>query len=821
MVTAAVYDISPESSAITWLVQQGQDLWLSDFGAPEKEDGWDRTLEDHVLAVVRAIRYIKEVTGQPVHLAGYSQGGMFAYMAAAYIEDEAIASVITFGSPVDLHRNMPLKMHDSIASRLLSVTGQALKGPINELKGVPGILNSIGFKLVNPQQELKYLFKMMGLMHDEEALKRLLPKRRFLGGEGFIAWPGPALRTFVEEYVVRNRLLSGGFVIEGKSTSLMEITAPILCFTGTRDELVRPAAVRAIRHVVAHDQIHEVVVEAGHFGLVVGSKAMSEVWPKVSEWTAWHAGHRPRPFYLDPQEQPSVTPPPKEIPSHPAEQPSLFVELASGMVDQLWKRLGHASVRVTNAVHGMRWQLPRMLRALRIQDETRMSMSRLLAEQAASIPDEPFFFWRDQVHTYEQANRWVDRLVVQLWGQGIKPHDNVGINMHNHPAYLIAVAALMRIGAVPVLLSPQWDKGTLQAAIETCGLSSCLLDQHTVTKWPDTLVLPRIALLSPHHHEAIPEGVDTVILRPDASDQLPPRMEPDPGRAKDVALVLFTAGTTGPPKAIPITHRRWSVGALSSAAAATVTPNDTVYCGIPLYRSSGMLIAVGGALVGGARLILAPDFQRTAVQDLKRLGVSVVFYTAQTAPTLLEMFGPHGTRPRSLRLLAGRGMPPFVWEALDTAFPDLQIIEFYGTAEGHAVMVNLTGEKIGSVGRPLFAQNQSALVRYDQEEDALVLDETGALLSCLPGEEGLLLCQIDEENKPFPFASYVDPSLLEENVFRDVFVPGDRWFVTQDIFRQDTSGDYWFLHPLTRPAQWTRPIASPEDDRLDEGSDLR
>src|SRR5687768_3856014 len=77
MLTAEIYDVSPELSAVAALGRRGVDAWVCDFGAPEREEGgMSRTLDDHVKAVSRAIDRVRAVTGRDVHLAGYSQGGM-------------------------------------------------------------------------------------------------------------------------------------------------------------------------------------------------------------------------------------------------------------------------------------------------------------------------------------------------------------------------------------------------------------------------------------------------------------------------------------------------------------------------------------------------------------------------------------------------------------------------------------------------------------------------------------------------------------------------------------------------------------------------
>ena len=92
MLAAEVYDVSPAlERGRRSCTRGGADPWVVDFGAPEHEEGGlERTLADHVVAVCDAVDRVREATGRDVHLAGYSQGGMFCYQAAAYRRGEGI-----------------------------------------------------------------------------------------------------------------------------------------------------------------------------------------------------------------------------------------------------------------------------------------------------------------------------------------------------------------------------------------------------------------------------------------------------------------------------------------------------------------------------------------------------------------------------------------------------------------------------------------------------------------------------------------------------------------------------------------------------------
>lgn len=118
MMSADVYDVTPETGAVGLLHSMGLDPWVVDFGSPDQEEGgWGRTLTDHIVALDEIIDRVHDYTGRAVHLSGYSQGGMFCYQAAAYRRSRGIASLVTFGSPVDTLAALPFGIPDAVAVR--------------------------------------------------------------------------------------------------------------------------------------------------------------------------------------------------------------------------------------------------------------------------------------------------------------------------------------------------------------------------------------------------------------------------------------------------------------------------------------------------------------------------------------------------------------------------------------------------------------------------------------------------------------------------------------------------------------------------------
>src|SRR3954470_10195348 len=116
MMSADMWDVTREDGAVGILHASGLDCWVIDFGSPDKiEGGMQRTLADHIVALSQAIDTVKDVTGQDVHLVGYSQGGMWSYQVAAYRRSKDLASIVAFGSPVDTLAALPMGIPANLA----------------------------------------------------------------------------------------------------------------------------------------------------------------------------------------------------------------------------------------------------------------------------------------------------------------------------------------------------------------------------------------------------------------------------------------------------------------------------------------------------------------------------------------------------------------------------------------------------------------------------------------------------------------------------------------------------------------------------------
>jgi putative long chain acyl-CoA synthase len=809
MVATEIYDIAPDVSAVAALGRMGVDVWVVDFGAPEREEGgMKRTLDDHVRAVSDSIAQIAQLTGKSVHLAGYSQGGMFAYQAAAYRRSKDLASVITFGSPVDLHRSLP-RISDQITERIVGGLQRAIDLPLQRIEGLPGFFTSTGFKFLSARKEVAQLVEFVGKLHDRQALEKREAKRLFLGGGGFVAWPGPALRKFVDEIIVANRMSSGGFVIDGQTLTLADIRCPILYMLGDRDTMGRAAAVRGIRDAVpATTEVYEVKLEAGHFGLVVGSTALTITWPTVVDWLRHVSEGAMPPKHAHAVYETDRTEQAEEEDEHEDEDVDdvedddfndvlgelqydlgLAQEVVGKTAHAIWDRLGDVGQDLTDYLDNLRWQVPRLTKLRRLSDDTRISLGQVLSEQAAAIPDRTFFLWKGRAFTYADSNRRVDAVVRGLIAVGARPGQRVGVMMRSRPSHMSMVAALSRLGAVAVLLSPDTPDAALPRALDAGEVELLVTDPEAAARARASFGGKLCVLGGVGERRALPQGViDMESIDPGAVP-LPPWYRPDPGRARDLAMVFVTSGKTDPPRASRITNRRWAFSALGAAATCTLTTRDTVYCCLPLHHPAGTLVAAGSALVGGARLALASTFDpETFWDEVRRYGVSVVFYAGEMCRRLVD--APHvvGEQNHPVRLFAGSGMRQDVWRRLLDRFGRAGVLEFYASTEASAVLANASGAKVGAVGRPLPGSPELAVAAYDFDADDFARDASGRLVRARIDEPGMLIARLDS-SRGIADLAHIAPG----RILRDAFASGDTWFVTGDVLRVDSGGDFWFV----------------------------
>ena len=276
---------------------------------------------------------------------------------------------------------------------------------------------------------------------------------------------------------------------------------------------------------------------------------------------------------------------------------------------------------------------------------------------------------------------------------------------------------------------------------------------------------------------------------------------------RDRALLIYTSGTTGAPKAANVSHARvlewssWFAGMMNSQ------PDDRLYNCLPMYHSTGGVVAIGAILARGGSILIRKRFSASRFWDDLVDGNCTIFqyigelcrYLLHTAPHPLE-------NAHRLRMCCGNGLRGDVWTRFQQRFGVPRILEFYAATEGNVSLYNCEG-KPGAIGRiPTFLADRFpvALIRIDPETGEALRDESGRCIRCRNNEPGEAIGKIvtASQSPARHFDGYTDPEATNRKLLDNVFVAGDRWFRTGDLMRKDEAGYFYFVDRLGDTFRW-------------------
>ncbi|WP_448060104.1 AMP-binding protein [Cellulomonas hominis] len=416
---------------------------------------------------------------------------------------------------------------------------------------------------------------------------------------------------------------------------------------------------------------------------------------------------------------------------------------------------------------------------------------------ARDLPDRAAVDFMGAATSYRELAAAVSRGAQALHDLGVRPGDRVGLALPNCTSHVVAFYAVLRLGAVVVEHNPTYTEGELAHQLADSGATVVIAWEKTVpallAAQPRTSVrtviavdvsadLPagkRLVLRLPVSKArrtraalrgAVPKGTPVwhhLVARTAPLDPAHPVPE-----AQDVALLQYTGGTTGTPKAAVLTHRNLVANTVQGAAWTGSAPGtEVVYGVLPFFHAFGLTLCLTYPARIGATLVAFPNFDPATVLAAQRRRPGTFL---PAVPPMLDRLTTAATKAgvdlTSFRFAFSGAMAlaPHTARAWEQSTGGLAV-EGYGMTETSPI----------ALGNPLSADRRpGALGLPFPSTEIRVVDQEDPTRDVAEGETGELLIR-----GPQVFAGYWGrPQETAEQLL------ADGWLRTGDVVSIDESG---------------------------------
>ncbi|MBC9225528.1 AMP-binding protein [Aeromicrobium sp. 636] len=389
------------------------------------------------------------------------------------------------------------------------------------------------------------------------------------------------------------------------------------------------------------------------------------------------------------------------------------------------------------------------------------------------IPDEPITAgleraakkWPDRIATdflgatatYAETEQAVRRAMVVLRDLGVKAGDRVALVLPNSPSHLVAYHAALRLGAVVVDLNPTYTQAELTHLLADCGATYALVWHKAVETVLAARGQTRVKVVSVDISRDLPASAQLLLKLPvkaarEKRDALRGTVPADildwhtlvkkargevaaaEVHGDDLALLQYTGGTTGTPKAAMLTHRNLVANVVHGQAWVSFREGEeTVYGVLPFFHAFGLTFCLNLPGYIGATLVMFPNFDPEAVLaafDRRpatfMAGVAPMFDRIALAVEKAKNPPTEGLRQVRLGFAGAMPIPESTverWEALTGGL----LIEGYGMTECAPIALGnpcSPARRPGTLGVP-FPNTDMKIVDIDDHTREVTPDEHG------------------------------------------------------------------------------------------------
>ncbi|AJF69297.1 long-chain-fatty-acid--CoA ligase [Streptomyces vietnamensis] len=322
------------------------------------------------------------------------------------------------------------------------------------------------------------------------------------------------------------------------------------------------------------------------------------------------------------------------------------------------------------------------------------NLAGFLVETAGRQPERPALRLGEQVITYAELDERSARAAALLSSEGVRPGDRVALMLPNVPEFVVLYYGILRAGAVVVPMNPLLKTRETEFHLADSGAVR-LFEWHQAP--------------GEGAQGAAAAGVRHTAVEPTAFAEALGRYEPLPEVAdtddEDMAVLLYTSGTTGRPKGAVLSHAGLRHNTeVNSVHIQEMTPEDVVVGCLPLFHIFGQICTMSAAVRSGASLVLIPRFEPGAVLAAIARERATVFEGVPTMYAALLQH-PSDADVSTLRMCisGGASLPVEILHGFERRF-GCPVLEGFGMSETSPVVTFNHPDrprKAGSIGTPI------------------------------------------------------------------------------------------------------------------------
>lgn len=461
-----------------------------------------------------------------------------------------------------------------------------------------------------------------------------------------------------------------------------------------------------------------------------------------------------------------------------------------------------------------------------VKDQNReLTLGTLIERNAERHGSRAAILFEDRVITWAELNGWANRIAQFFQAEGLAKGDAIAVCLENRPELLAVVAGAAKIGVACAMLNTSQKGKVLAHSINLIQPQRIVVGEELVASFeglkPELKTgqdTPFLFLADTNTLNAFgdaPEGFTNMATAVSAFNSDNPVLA-DPPRMGDTAIYLFTSGTTGLPKAAPGSHRKFvkAYGGFGLMSLA-MEPDDVLYCTLPLYHGTALLVCWGSVLAGGSAIALRRKFSARAFwDDVRRYRATTFGYVGELCRYLLNQPAGDQDRDHPLTKMIGNGLRPSIWREFKDRFGIETVAELYASSEGNIGFSNFFNMD-NTVG---FSTAPYKLVKFHDGTRDPIRDDRGRMKEVAKGEPGLLIGEI---NKKWSFEGYTQQDATEKSILRDAFKKGDAWFNTGDVLKEIGCRHLQFVDRMGDTFRWKgENVSTNEVENILDGSGL-